>query len=129
MSEIEPTPEQIQNIAQLPEGAPIAMINLLQFKQPDGAEHYARYGEQVQPHMQRVGAEVVYAGPQLQMVIGADTRAWWDLIIVVRYPSPQAFLQMVADPDYQAVHEHRAAALERAELIATAPGIQLQSQT
>ena len=31
-------------------------------------------------------------------------------------------MTMVADPDYQAVHEHRAAALERAELIATAPG-------
>lgn len=124
MSEIEPTPQQIQDIAQLPAGAPVAMVNLLKFRQPDGAGHYARYGEGVQPHLQRVGAEVVYAGPQLQMVIGADARAWWDMILVVRYPSPQAFLQMVADPDYQAVHRHRVAALERAELIATAPGLQ-----
>jgi uncharacterized protein (DUF1330 family) len=101
------------------------MINLLKFRQPDGAEYYARYGEQVQPHLQRVGAEVVYAGPQLQMVIGADSRPWWDLILVVRYPSPQAFMEMVADPDYQVVHQHRVAALERAELIATAPGLEL----
>jgi uncharacterized protein (DUF1330 family) len=77
----------------------------------------------VQPHLARVGAEVVYGGPQQQMVIGDADRAWWDLIVVVRYPSPQAFMAMVADPEYQAVHEHRAAALERAELIATTPGM------
>jgi len=121
MSALEPTAEQIANIAQLPDDAPVAMVNLLQFKQPDGAEHYARYGELVQPHLQRVGGELVFAGTERQMVIGDGPSAWWDVILVVRYPSPQAFLSMIADPDYQAVHEHRAAALERAELIATAP--------
>jgi uncharacterized protein (DUF1330 family) len=120
VSTIEPTREQIAKLAELGDG-PVVMINLLAFKQPDGAASYARYGDLVQPHLERAGASIVYAGPQQTMVIGDGTRAWWDLIIAVRYPSVQAFLSMVADPDYQAIHQHRADGLERTELIATAP--------
>ena len=122
MSAIEPTAEQIKGLAALAADAPVVMINLLQFKQPDGAASYARYGELVQPHLEHVGGSVVYAGPQQLMVVGDGPRAWWDLIIAVRYPSVQAFLTMVGDPGYQEVHKHRADGLERAELIATAPG-------
>ena len=46
-------------------------------------------------------------------------RPWWDAILVVEYPSPQAFVDMVRDPAYQKVHEHRAAALEQGDLVAT----------
>ena len=52
-------------------------------------------------------------------MIGDGERPWWDAILVVEYPSPAAFLKMVADPDYLEVHKHREAALDRAELIAT----------
>ena len=73
----------------------------------------------VQPHLERVRATPIYAGTAETFVIGEGLRPWWDAIIVVRYPTRQAFLDMVSDEEYAEVHEHRAAALERAELIAT----------
>jgi hypothetical protein len=37
----------------------------------------------------------------------------------VEYPTPQAFIDMVTTPEYSEVHEHRAAGLERGDLVAT----------
>jgi hypothetical protein len=53
------------------------------------------------------------------LVIGEGLRPWWDAVLVVRYPTRQAFMDMVTGEGYADVHEHRSAALERAELIAT----------
>jgi uncharacterized protein (DUF1330 family) len=53
------------------------------------------------------------------VVIGDGEKPWWDAIIVVEYPSPAAFLDMVADEEYLKVHEYRAAGLDRGDLIAT----------
>jgi uncharacterized protein (DUF1330 family) len=123
VSSVTPSAEQAAALAQLPKDVPIVMINLLAFKQPDGERSYARYAADVQVHLQRVRARVLYLGEQRQMVVGADRRAWWDSIIVVEYPSIDAFFAMVADSDYQSVHGHREAGLERAELIATVHGM------
>jgi len=38
---------------------------------------------------------------------------------VVEYPSPAAFIDMVTNEDYVKIHEYRAAALDRGDLIAT----------
>jgi uncharacterized protein (DUF1330 family) len=122
VSSLEPTAEQLAAISSLPAGEPVVMINLLAFKASGGAESYGRYAQAVVPHLQRVGGEALYAGAANLQVVGEGERPWWDTIIVVRYPSPEAFLAMVADADYQAIHLHRAEGLERAELIATSPG-------
>lgn len=114
-----PTAEQAEQLARIPEDQPVVMINLLRFNQPDGIEHYQRYAREVQPHLERVGGTPVYAGTAEAQVIGEGLRPWWDAILVVRYPSRQAFMDMVTGEGYAEVHEHRAAALERAELIAT----------
>jgi uncharacterized protein (DUF1330 family) len=50
-------------------------------------------------------------------VIGPHEREW-DMAIIAEYPSRTAFLQMVADPEYQAIHRHREAALDDSRLIA-----------
>jgi uncharacterized protein (DUF1330 family) len=115
----EPTAEQAERLAQIPEDQPVAMINLLRFNQPDGVEHYQRYAREVQAHLERVGATAIYAGTAETFVIGESLRPWWEAIIVVRYPTRRAFVDMVTGEGYAEVHEHRAAALERAELIAT----------
>jgi uncharacterized protein (DUF1330 family) len=114
-----PTAEQAELLAQFPEDQPLTMINLLRFKQPGGAARYARYAREVQPHLDRVGAMPIYAGTAEALVIGESLRPWWDAIIVVRYPTRQAFVDMATGEGYAEVHEHRGAALERSELIAT----------
>ena len=118
-SSLEPTPEQIAALAARPPDAPVVMINLLQFRADGGRESYLRYTQEVVPHLQRVGGTVRYAGASPTVVSGEGEKPWWDAIIVVEYPSPAAFLDMVSDEEYLKVHEHRAAGLDRGDLIAT----------
>jgi uncharacterized protein (DUF1330 family) len=125
-SVVTPSAEQVAALSQLPKDVPIVMINLLEFKRPDGARNYARYAGEVRVHLERVQGRVLYVGQQQQMVIGRGEQAWWDSIIAVEYPSVDAFLAMVSDPDYEAVHGHREAGLQRAELIATVHGLTLE---
>lgn len=119
MSGLEPTPEQFAALAARPADAPVVMVNLLKFEPAGGLERYAQYGREVAPHLQRVGATVRYAGGAPSVVIGEGEKPWWDAILIVEYPSPQAFIDMVTNQDYLKVHEHRAAALDRGDLIAT----------
>jgi uncharacterized protein (DUF1330 family) len=116
---VEPTPEQLAALAVRPADAPVVMINLLQFRADGGRESYLRYAQEVAPHLQRVGGTVRYAGASPGVVIGDGEKPWWDAIIVVEYPSPAAFLDMVSNEDYLKVHEYRAAGLDRGDLIAT----------
>jgi uncharacterized protein (DUF1330 family) len=118
-SSLEPTPEQFEALAARPADAPVVMINLLQFRAEGGRENYLRYTQEVAPHLQRVGGAVRYAGGAPSVVIGDGEKPWWDAIIVVEYPSPAAFLDMVSNEEYLKVHEYRAAGLDRGDLIAT----------
>ena len=113
-----PTAEQVAALSSRPADAPVIMVNLLKFK-TGGLASYERYGWEAAPHLERVGATVRYAGTAPGFVIGDGERPWWDAILIVEYPTPQAFIDMVTTPEYAKVHEHRAAALERGDLIAT----------
>ena len=112
-------PVNLKAFANLPADAPVFMINLLKFNPDGGYERYQQYGREVQPHLNRVGGVIRYAGGGPFSIIGDSERPWWDAILVVEYPNPQAFVDMVTDAEYQKIHEHRAAALERGDLIVT----------
>jgi uncharacterized protein (DUF1330 family) len=118
-SSLEPTPERLAALASRQADVPVVMINLLQFRADGGRESYLRYAQEVAPHLQRVGGTVRYAGAAPGVVIGDGEKPWWDAIIVVEYPSPAAFLDMVTNEEYLKVHEYRAAGLDRGDLIAT----------
>ena len=123
MAAIEPDEAQLATLlsAAADNDAPVVMINLLQFG-PDGADSYQRYAKEVQPFLQSVGATVLYAGDASHVVAGDIDKAWWDAIVVVRYPSRAAFVAMATNPEYHAnAHVHRVAALESTHLIATDP--------
>lgn len=112
-------PVNLKAFANLPPGEPVVMINLLKFKEGEGRDRYRQYAREVQPHLDRVGGKVRYAGTAPVNIIGDGESPWWDAILVVEYPSSQAFSDMVADPGYQQIHEHRAAALTQGDLVAT----------
>jgi uncharacterized protein (DUF1330 family) len=118
-SPLEPTPEQMAALAARPADQPVVMINLLKFRPDGGRQSYARYGQEVAPHLQRVGGTVRYAGGAPTQVIGDDQKPWWDAILVVEYPSPAAFIDMVTNEDYLKIHEYRVNGLDRGDLIAT----------
>ncbi len=119
MATFETTPEQLAALQALPADAPVVMVNLLKFRADGGEESYRRYGQEVAPYLQRVGATVRFGGAAPAVISGEGDKPWWEAILLVEYPTPAAFLEMVTDPGYAEVHEHRAAALERGDLIAT----------
>lgn len=121
MPTVEATPEQIQALMASTHEGPVQMINLLAFRPGDGIASYERYAAEVAPLLDAVGARLVAMSSMRQTVIGEGERPWWDAILTVEYPSIAAFLEMVQSEAYQAISHHRANALERAELIATAP--------
>jgi uncharacterized protein (DUF1330 family) len=120
MATIEPTADQIAALmsAAQSDASPVVMINLLRFTE-GGLERYGQYAQAVQPHLERVGATVLYSGGAGETVIGTPDAGWWHAIAAVHYPSRSAFLQMVTDPGYLAIAALRSDALEDSQLIAT----------
>jgi uncharacterized protein (DUF1330 family) len=56
---------------------------------------------------------VIYAGSGTAALIGPSK---WDLVLLVEYPTRQAFLDMVSSPEFLEIADLRAGALERSEL-------------
>jgi uncharacterized protein (DUF1330 family) len=101
-------------------GGPVVMLNLLRFA-PQGRPSYEEYARHLaERFLDRYGAEVLYAGLGSTALVAEDGQAW-DAVLLVRYPSRQAFSQMVADPEYQEVTVLRTQALTEAVLQATVP--------
>ncbi|HEY8763354.1 MAG TPA: DUF1330 domain-containing protein [Solirubrobacteraceae bacterium] len=124
---IEPTPEQFRRLATSDDDEPVVMVNLLRFKPRaegidaedgiTGAEAYGRYAAAVTTFLTRVGGRVLFAAEPQESVIGPEPGEW-DLVLAVEYPSRSAFVAMTSDPEYLAIHGHRAAALADSRLIA-----------
>ncbi len=129
---IEPTEAQLARLAAAAElgDEALIMVNLLRFKERadgidaadgiSGAEAYARYAAGVQKFLDRGGGRVVLALEVSESVIGPHDGEW-DMVLAVEYPSRRAFLEMISDPGYLAVHAHRTAALADSRLIGSVP--------
>jgi uncharacterized protein (DUF1330 family) len=92
---------------------PVYMLNLLEFLPEGGAERYAEYGAAVAPLFARAGGKAIFAGRPSESLIGEGS---WDMVLVVEYPTRQAFLDMVSSPEYQAIEHLRSESLVRSEL-------------
>ena len=101
-------------LAGQPDDKPVVMLNLLEYAD-DGGESYAKYGRIAMPQIAKRGGRILYSGVPLM-----DTPAsgYWDRVILVFYPTRAAFLDMMADPEYQAGLPHRSAGLKRTVLYA-----------
>lgn len=132
---IDPERDRFKMMFDLPLDAPVHMINLLRFRDvavyaPDdpeaggpvvsGAAAYARYAAEAGPHFRAVGGEQVWAGTPELMVIGPLDKQW-DSAFIAAYPTAQAFIDMLRNPDYQRATRHRRAALLDSRLIRTRP--------
>ena len=129
---VDPTPESVGAFAQrAPDDTPLVMLNLLRFRevadypeaeqQVSGREAYARYGELVQPFLAAVGGRLEWQGAAHEPLIAPDEERW-DACLLVRYPSKAAFLEMVMNPEYQAITVHRTAALSDSRLVPMVEG-------
>ena len=125
MSNISPDQDEFRKLIEKHEG-PIVMINLLKFKakaqgeEGTGAEAYGRYGSKVVKMIEALGGKVLWSGQPKSVLIG-DSSDQWDAVALVQYPNPKAVLEMGLRPEYQEIHKHREAGLERTVLIACTP--------
>lgn len=131
MKTIDPDLQKLPAIlARLPADTPVVMLNLLRFKAVasyksgpadySGREAYRRYSDVALKKLAEIGAQVLYLGAAQGELI-APPEEHWDEVLLVRYPSVQAFIGMLAMPDYREATKHRTAALEDSRLVATLP--------
>ena len=126
---IDPTADQVRALRDAGPDGPVVMLNLLKFRKQanypagsphapcSGAEAYRRYQT---AFVETVGdvshAEVVWEGKIDRPFIG-DASQVWDKCLLVRYPSRQHFLAMMANAAYREALVHRYAGLERTILL------------
>jgi len=110
---------------------PVTMLNLLRFRSeadysafPDlapeepitGRRAYDLYVAHTLPFLTAAGGSLTFAGTGGDYLIGPmDER--WDVVMLVRYPSVQAFMGMTDNRAYLAGIGHRTAALEDSRLL------------
>ena len=101
------------------DGRPFVMLNLLRFA--EGKEgQYDEYARRAEEFLKRYGGEALYFGAGSTVLV-AEPGQEWDAVMLVRYPSREAFSRMVADPEYHAISHLRSGALTEAVLQATTP--------
>ncbi len=105
-----------QLIASLPDAGPVVMVNMLRLR--DRAA-YRRYSELAMPLIKARGGTVLWAGDAEAVAYGDAQTDRWDYVVLVRYPSRAAFLDMVRSPEYAAANLHREQAVETHVILAS----------
>jgi len=120
---LDPTEEAARALFMRGHRGPMLMLNLLRFREvadysahPDlaparpisGAEAFGRYVEHTRPHLATAGGELMLMADGGPFFIGPPDERW-DLAMLVRQSSLEAFLGMAANADYLAGlgHERR----------------------
>ena len=117
-----PNDEQMKGFMEGDIDTPIYMVNLLKFKDKaeyedgretnlTGEEAYLIYGQEVQGHLKKVGAEPIFSGRVERLMLG-EVGELWDVIAIAKYPSRKAMMEMIMDADYRESEKHRAAGLK-----------------
>jgi uncharacterized protein (DUF1330 family) len=104
-----PTKEQFAKVMAMDYKGPVYMLNLLKFK-PDGGEAlYEKYGETCAAIFERIGLKLMLRTKSAPFtVIGGEA---WDEVLIARYPSIAAFIEMNRDREYQRNVQYRHEAL------------------
>jgi uncharacterized protein (DUF1330 family) len=129
---LQPTGDQVRAFRDRRTGEPIAMLNLLKFRDKavyedgrpsnlSGAQAYQIYGRAFKEIVGPKGVKVLYSGEVKGLLIG-DGDDLWDAVALIQYPSTDVMLAMLRDEEYQRVQHHRAAGLEGQLLIECGPG-------
>lgn len=71
--------------------------------------------------LQAIGARVLLLAPVVHQLRG--DRCVWDRIAIAQYPTRLAMTEMTARPDFQELHAHKDAGMERTIVMATFPDL------
>ena len=122
---IDPTRESFKQLFErVPAQGPVVMLNLLAFRdmatdgKRTGRQAYSDYSEAVAPLLAAAGGRVQWFADAHHALIAPPGEAW-DEVLLVEYPSRDAFVGMIQSAAYSAIVHHRTAALRDSRLIAT----------
>ena len=114
----------------------VVMLNLLRFRATadysrcpvlapenpiSGRAAYQKYIDHTLPLLQRSGGDLLFLGAGGNFFIGPPNERW-DLAMLVRQKSLQAFIAFASDSEYLAGIGHRTAAVEDSRLLPLTPG-------
>ena len=115
----------IDEVSGLDPDAPVVMLNLLKFRAKSldghgsGWDAYSRYSANTVPLIKARGGTIIWAGSILALTLGSIMDGNWDYAVLVWYPSPTAFLDMMASPEYAKGNVDRENGTERHLVLAT----------
>ena len=104
--------EELRRLHETDDGRPFVLAQLLKFA-PGGRDQYLAYSRQAQGILRASGAVIVYAG-ECEDRLGTAEGEAWDAIVLVRYPSRAAYVEMLSNPSFQEVAELRRKSLRHA---------------
>ena len=116
-----PTPDQIKTLLESDVTGPVAMLNLLKFKEKaeyadgretdlTGQEAYGLYGSQMAPFVMAAGGRLLFSGAVKNLMLG-EVGELWDSAAIMEYPSKEDFVKIVSDPQVAEFSVHRTAGL------------------
>lgn len=126
-----PTPQSGREFIQRGMQGEVIMLNLLRFREtadysaapelaPDspirGAEAFDRYIRHTLPFLRQSGGDLMFLGAGGAFLIGPEHERW-DLVMLVRQSSAEAFLAFAENKDCMAGLGHRTAAVEDSRLL------------
>lgn len=120
-NKVNPNADQMAGFMDSSVEGPIAMVNLLKFKEKaeysderetnlSGVEAYGIYARGVAKTLAMVGGKMLFFGNVSRLMLG-EVEELWDQVAIAQYPSRAAMLEMMQLPEYQAIHIHRDAGL------------------
>lgn len=120
-NKVNPSADQMAGFMDSSVEGPIAMVNLLKFKEKaeysddretdlSGVEAYGIYAQGVAKTLAMVGGKMLFFGNVSRLMLG-EVEELWDQVAIAQYPSRAAMLEMMQLPEYQAIHIHRDAGL------------------
>lgn len=120
-NKVNPNADQMAGFMDSSVEGPIAMVNLLKFKERaeysderetnlSGVEAYGIYARGVAKTLAMVGGKMLFFGNVSRLMLG-EVEELWDQVAISQYPSRAAMLEMMQLPEYQAIHMHRDAGL------------------
>lgn len=97
----------VEAIRALPDDAPVIMVNLVRLKAKAGSgngsgwDAYLRYSAKTAPMIKARGGTILWSGKAEAVALGDADENQWDFVVLVRYPSRAAFLDMTTSQAYE----------------------------
>ena len=128
---LDPTDKSVMALFQRGITGEVVMLNLIKLREeadysefPDlapeqpitGRQAYDLYVQHTRPYLAESGGELLYIGEGGDYLIGPDSEGW-DLAMLVRQNSVEAFLAFAQNPAYMSGNGHRTAAVADSRIL------------